>query len=60
MIRVTGAALGHTSSARSHITAAAVEFPEWGTKRTNWRECDLMIRGDQECACRLLDWINVI
>lgn len=42
------------------IIAAASEFPEWGTRRADWRDRDVRLDGDADYAARLLDWINIV
>ena len=35
---------GDSDGSRNHGTAS--EFPEWGTKRVDWRDRDVTISGD--------------
>lgn len=44
----------------ARITAPAITFPDWGTRRSSWRDHDVTIAGDRDLAGRLLDSINVI
>ena len=61
--RITGSGAlepGSGESAAARITAAAVEFPSWGTRRSHWRERDVGIDGDVDYGANLLDWINIV
>ena len=40
--------------------ASQVEFPEWGTKRVDWRDRDVAIGGDEDCGVRFLDAMNIV
>lgn len=42
------------------ITARAVDFPEWATRRAHWSDRDVRIHGDQQYGAALLDFVNVI
>lgn len=44
----------------TRIRGAAVDFPEWGTKRVDWRERDVVVEGDVEYGARFLDWLNIV
>lgn len=44
----------------AQITAVATEFPEWGTRRADWRERDVDIAGDADYAVAFLDWTNIV
>jgi hypothetical protein len=44
----------------AHVTAPALTFPEWGTRRSSWRDSDVTVTGDTELAARFLDTVNVI
>lgn len=60
-IAVDGAVdLGPASDAAAHITGSTLEFAEWATRRTSWRERDVKIVGDEEYAARFLDEMNVV
>ena len=48
------------NSDAARITAAAIEFPEWGTRRASWRQRDVSISGDADCAVAFLDWTNIV
>lgn len=52
------AAGSHPPAAR--ITASAITFPDWGTRRSSWRDTDLELEGDSELAERYLDSVNVV
>jgi uncharacterized protein (TIGR03083 family) len=49
-----------TSEAAVHISGLALEFPEWGTKRADWRDRDVTLRGDVEYGTVFLDAVNVV
>lgn len=51
---------GGGASAATRITAAAVEFPEWGTRRASWRDRDVTITGNEEYGARFLDAVNIV
>ena len=51
---------GHTEPAAAHITGVALEFPEWGTRRANWRDRDVTITGDVDYAEQFLDAVNIV
>jgi hypothetical protein len=60
-VEPSGAVLaGLTEPAATHIAAVALEFPEWGTGRANWRDCDVTIIGDAEYGARFLDAVNIV
>jgi hypothetical protein len=42
------------------IEASAVEFPDWGTKRCDWRARQVHLCGDESRGTRFLDWVNVV
>lgn len=44
----------------SRISAAATEFPEWGTRRASWRDRDVRIDGDLDYGTAFLDWVNIV
>ncbi|MEU7665378.1 hypothetical protein AB0B60_44015 [Streptomyces lincolnensis] len=44
----------------AHVTAPALTFPDWGTRRSPWRDSDVTVTGDTELAARFLDAVNVI
>lgn len=51
---------GSAQSGVSRITAAAAEFPEWGTQRIGWQDRDVRIDGDLDYGAAFLDWLNII
>lgn len=59
---VTGAGtvVGDSQPGASRITAAAAEFPNWGTRRSRWRDHDVRIEGDVDYGAAFLDWVRVI
>ena len=52
--------LGRDSKVAAEIAGTASEFPEWGTKRVDWRERDVTISGDTDYGVRFLDAMNVV
>jgi uncharacterized protein (TIGR03083 family) len=54
-LRKTGSIAGGT-----RIEGDVREFPEWGTRRCQWRDRAISISGDEDYGSRLLDHINVI
>ena len=52
--------VGPARNAAAEITGLASEFPEWATRRANWRERGIHITGDAEYAALFLDHVNVI
>jgi uncharacterized protein (TIGR03083 family) len=60
-IETSGAvSVGRTEPAAAHITGVAQEFPEWGTKRADWRGRDVTITGDVEYGTTFLDAVNIV
>ena len=51
---------GRTESAAARITGVALEFPEWGTTRADWRDRDVTITGDVDYGAQFLDMVDVI
>lgn len=49
-----------SASDSARITAAAAEFPDWGTRRSGWRERDVSVGGDSDYAEAFLDWTNIV
>ncbi len=47
-------------SAVARVRAAALGFPEWGTKRADWRERGVTLDGDADYAAAFLDWVNIV
>ncbi len=46
--------------AAARITGVALEFPQWGTGRANWRDQDVSITGDADYAAAFLDTIKIV
>jgi hypothetical protein len=55
-----GVANGASPAAVAVIDAAAERFPCWGTRRSPWRDHDIVISGDAAYGARFLDGINVV
>jgi hypothetical protein len=51
---------GTTEGAAAQIEAMALEFPEWATKRADWRAREVQVRGDAAYVGRFLDAVNVV
>ena len=51
---------GRKSGAAAEITGISVEFPEWGTKRIDWRDRDVAVGGDEDYGVRFLDAMNIV
>ena len=51
---------GRTEPAAAHITGAALEFPEWATRRANWRDRDITITGDVDYGADFLDTVDIV
>ena len=51
---------GIAEPAAAHITGTAMEFPEWGTKRADWRNRDVTITGDGDYGEQFLDAVNIV
>lgn len=51
---------GDPGSAPARITAVALEFPAWATRRAGWRECDVVVTGDVDYATRFLDTVDIV
>lgn len=47
-------------SAAAHITGVALEFPEWGTRRADWRDRDIAITGNRDFAEAFLDALDIV
>lgn len=47
-------------AAVAHIAGTALAFPEWGTRRAGWRDCDVRVSGDSDYGSRFLDEVNVV
>ena len=52
--------VGNPEPSAAHITAVALEFPEWGTQRTRWRDGDVSITGDADYAAAFLDAVDIV
>lgn len=52
--------VGAAQPAAAHVTAVALEFPQWGTQRTSWRDREVGIEGDADYAARVLDAVNIV
>ena len=51
---------GPPEPSAAQITAVALEFPQWATRRTSWQDRDVRISGDAEYAAAFLDTVNVV
>jgi hypothetical protein len=51
---------GTDDSVAAAVTSAAHDFVQWGTKRRDWRACNVRVEGDEAYASRVLDAVNVI
>jgi hypothetical protein len=51
---------GASPAAAAVIDAAAEQFPCWGTRRSAWRDHDIVISGDAAYGENFLDGINVV
>jgi uncharacterized protein (TIGR03083 family) len=51
---------GSVDGSVAQITCAAIEFPDWGTQRSSWRDHDVRISGDADYALMFLDTVNVV
>lgn len=51
---------GRVEPAAAHISGLAIEFPEWGTTRANWRDRDINVTGDVEYGETFLDGVDII
>jgi hypothetical protein len=52
--------LGSPAGTAAQIDSLAVEFPEWATQRTSWRDRTVRIAGDTDYGARFLDAVNVV
>jgi hypothetical protein len=55
-----GVANGTNRVGAAVIDAAAEQFPCWGTRRSSWRDHDIVISGDASYGEAFLDGINVV
>jgi uncharacterized protein (TIGR03083 family) len=61
LVRPNGSVvLGRADSATTLIAGYTLEFPEWATRRVDWRDRDVKISGDVESATRFLDALHVV
>lgn len=61
LIDPSGAVMqGDAESAATRISAVALEFPEWGTKRADWRDREVTIVGDVDYATTFLDAVRIV
>lgn len=51
---------GPAREATAEIVCVTTEFPDWATRRSAWRERDVVITGDADYAAMFLDHMNVI
>ena len=51
---------GRAFNAAAQIEGTVLEFPEWGTKRADWRDRRVSLRGDTDYGARFLDALNVV
>lgn len=51
---------GRNGAAAAEIRGVAVQFPEWGTRRAGWRDCDVEVSGDGGYATEFLDAMNIV
>jgi uncharacterized protein (TIGR03083 family) len=57
--RVTVAA-GHALDPVASIEGDSATFPVWGTRRQDWRDTNISIKGDDETGARFLDQMKII
>ncbi|MGH3967357.1 MAG: maleylpyruvate isomerase family mycothiol-dependent enzyme [Mycobacterium sp.] len=60
VIDAHGAVPGRHDDAAAAIVGGAAEFPEWGTRRADWRSRDVRISGDVDYGARFLDLVNIV
>jgi uncharacterized protein (TIGR03083 family) len=60
VIDASGAAPGNRDDAAVQISGCAAQFPEWGTKRADWRSKHVILNGDIEYGTWFLDSLNVV
>jgi uncharacterized protein (TIGR03083 family) len=60
VINASGVTPGFREDAAVEISGLAAEFPEWGTKRADWRSKHVTVDGDVEYGTRFLDYLNVV
>lgn len=49
-----------TSTVGARVTAPSIGFPEWATRRADWRDRDVRIDGDEAYGAAFLDYLNVV
>lgn len=60
-IEPSGAVTAVASTATAaQIHAVAAQFPEWATRRADWRERDVTLTGDTGYATAFLDAMNIV
>ena len=60
VIDAHGALPGRNDTTAAEIVGTTAEFPEWGTKRVDWRSGDVTVSGDVDYGTRFLDMVNVV
>ena len=51
---------GRTEPSAAHISGPALEFPEWATRRANWRDRDVTVTGDLDYGETFLDAVDIV
>lgn len=51
---------GEANDCAAQIVGTTMQFPEWGTKRCDWRDRDVTLGGDADYGARFLDALNVV
>ncbi|WP_327142075.1 maleylpyruvate isomerase family mycothiol-dependent enzyme [Nocardia sp. NBC_01327] len=51
---------GAPGGAAAHITARALEFPQWSTTRRPWTESDVTLTGNTDLATHFLNSLNLV
>ncbi len=59
-VQPDGAVTTQPGAAAAEITASALEFPEWSTRRVDWRQRDVTVSGDTGYGERFLDAVNIV
>ena len=52
--------VGAAQPAAAQITGVAVEFPQWGTARSRWRDAEVSITGDADYGAAFLDTVDIV
>ena len=60
LIRAGGAVIARCGPSAAHIVGAAIEFPVWATKRIDWHDQYIEIKGDGDYGAMFLDAVNVV